>query len=77
MGRSAFFKHPQADVEAHIGRRGVQFESEQYNGLNGADLPGATGSRVLHRDGGGQMVAQMPTAPALLQPGIGATDLYQ
>jgi len=42
---------PQADVEAHIGRRGVRFEREQHNGLNGADLPGASGSRVLHRDG--------------------------
>lgn len=51
MGRSAFFKPPQADVEAHIGRRGTRFERAQHNGLNRADLPGASGSRVLHRDG--------------------------
>lgn len=51
MGRSAFFKPPQADVEAHIGRRGARFERAQHNRLNGADLPGASGSRVLHRDG--------------------------
>lgn len=51
MGRSAFFRPTQADVEAHIGRRGVRFQHEQHNGLNRADLPGASGARVLHWDG--------------------------
>lgn len=51
MGRSAFFKPTQADVEAHIGRRGARIERAQHNGLNRADLPGASGSRVLHGDG--------------------------